>query len=470
MNKVAIILAGGKGSRMKSAYPKVLSEVLFKPMLGYVIEACINADIKSVCVITGYKSELVCDYLEDLQEQYKDCSITTAYQAEQKGTGHAVMCAEDFIKANINSQIAILTGDAPFVDADTLINSYDMHSAEKNAVTIITAKVDNPTGYGRILRDENKVVGIKEHKDCNDVELSIDEINSGGYWFNADRLSFALKNITTDNSQGEYYLTDTVKILANENVGGYICQNPDIVLGANSRKDLYDLTQKLNNSIIAKHMENGVEFVSTDAVLISSDAVIGSDTKIYPGTVIKQGVTIGSDCVIGPNTLIEKSSIGDFVKLNSVQCYESTIESDADIGPFVHIRPNSHIKSHVHIGDFVEVKNSVIGEGTGISHLTYVGDSDVGRNVNFGCGVVTVNYDGVNKNRCTIEDEAFIGCNTNLIAPVTVGKSAYTAAGSTITKNVPDLALGIARASQNNKENFAKNKLAGRKLKFTENE
>ncbi len=223
--------------------------------------------------------------------------------------------------------------------------------------------------------------------------------------------------------------------------------------------------QQENAEVIARHMENGVTFLSTDGVLIAPDVVIGVDTVIYPGTILQSGTVIGAACTLGPNTLVSSSTIGDRVKLNQVQCYQSIIHDDVDIGPFVHIRPNSEIHSFVHIGDFVEVKNSTIGAGTGISHLTYVGDSDVGRNVNFGCGVVTVNYDGVHKNRCTIGDGAFIGCNTNLVAPVTVGQNGYTAAGSTITDDVPANALGIARARQQNKEDFSKKKLAGRKLK-----
>ncbi|MGL4790883.1 MAG: bifunctional UDP-N-acetylglucosamine diphosphorylase/glucosamine-1-phosphate N-acetyltransferase GlmU, partial [Anaerotignaceae bacterium] len=230
--------------------------------------------------------------------------------------------------------------------------------------------------------------------------------------------------------------------------------------------DLFELNEKLRKAVIEKHMDNGVNFVSIDGVVISADAKIGADTDIYAGTTIKENVAIGNDCKIGPNTVIENSTIANNVKLNATQCYQSQIDSFADIGPFVHIRPNSHIKEYVHIGDFVEVKNSTIGEGTGISHLTYIGDSDVGKNINFGCGVVTVNYDGVNKNRCVIEDEAFIGCNTNLIAPVNVGKGAYIAAGSTITADVPSQALAIARARQSIKQDYAKNKLDGRKLKF----
>lgn len=465
--KSAIILAGGKGTRMKSQKPKVLSEILFKPMLGHVLDHCKESGILDICVVTGYKSELVEEYIDNYAKNNK-LNVTTALQSEQKGTGHAVMMALDFLKENSNSDVVVLCGDAPFVDADTIKEAYNSHKEKENAVTVITADIEKPQGYGRIIRKHGKVTAIVEQKDCTDEQAKVSEINSGAFWFKSSVLIETLDKLTPNNSQGEYYLTDTLSIAlkSNERVDSFIAKNSDVVLGANSRKDLYNLSEKMRLSVIDKLFDLGVEFVSTDGVCICADAVIGADTKILGGTIIKEGVVIGSDCVIGPNTLISDSSIGDRVVLNSTQCYQSKIHSDVEIGPFVHIRPNSEIKSFVHIGDFVEVKNSTIGEGTGISHLTYIGDSDVGKNINFGCGVVTVNYDGVNKNRCVIEDDAFVGCNTNLVAPVHVGKGAYIAAGSTITADIPSEALGIARSRQTIKKDFAKKKLEGRKKKF----
>jgi bifunctional UDP-N-acetylglucosamine pyrophosphorylase/glucosamine-1-phosphate N-acetyltransferase len=459
----AVILAAGKGTRMKSKKPKVLAELLFKPMLGYVIDACHAADIRNLCVVTGYGSDSVCEYVKNYCEE----EVFNALQQEQKGTGHAVMMTKEFLKQNRGGDVCVMCGDTPFLSGEVIANAYRQHKAQHNAVTIVTATLENPFGYGRIVRDEDRILRIVEEKDANDAEKAIKEINSGVYWFQIDNLLEQLENLKPNNAQGEYYLTDTVAltIAAGRRVGGCLAENSDVILGANSRKDLYQLNEILRKSVISRLMDEGVSFASTDGVLISPDAKIGCDTMILGGTVIKEEVVIGEDCVIGPNTLIQKSTIGDRVKLNSVQCYQSKVHSDTDIGPFVHIRPNSEIHSHVHIGDFVEVKNSTIGAGTGISHLTYVGDSDVGKNVNFGCGVVTVNYDGVHKHRCVIEDEAFIGCNTNLVAPVHIGKSAYTAAGSTITKDVEDYALAIARNRQEIKSGFAAKKLAGRKKK-----
>ena len=460
-NTCAIILAAGKGTRMKSQKPKVLAEILFKPMLGYVVDACRGADVEDICVVTGFRSEMVEEYLNSIG------TFSIAKQTEQRGTGHAVMMAKEFLEKNRGKDVLVLCGDTPYLNAETISSAYEQHKKENNDITLITAMLDDPQSYGRIIRSGDKITKIVEKKDASPEEAAIKEINAGTYWFSVDNLLSVLDGLTTDNAQGEYYLTDTIALTLSQGgtVGGYIAPDSDIILGANSRKDLYELNEKMRMSVIQKHFENGVEFISTDGVYIAPDAVIGADTAVYPGTIIKENVIIGEDCKIGPNTLIQKSTIGDRVKLNSVQCYQSKVHDDADIGPFVHIRPNSEIHHHVHIGDFVEVKNSTIGAGTGISHLTYVGDSDVGKNVNFGCGVVTVNYDGVNKHRCTIKDGAFIGCNTNLVAPVTIGENAYTGAGSTITKDVPSQALGIARARQENKEGFSEKKLAGRKLK-----
>lgn len=457
----AIILAAGKGTRMKSNKPKVLAEILFKPMLGYVIDACQEAEVTDICVVTGHQSEQVEEYLSSVGE------FTVAKQTEQKGTGHAVMMARAFLEQNRGKDVLILSGDTPCLNKETIAESYQLHKAEGNEITLVTAVLEDAGNYGRIVRENAKIKKIVERKDAAPEEIAIQEINAGTYWFRVDNLLEVLDLLTTDNAQGEYYLTDTIALTLQKGkaVGGYIAADSDIILGANSRKDLYELNENMRKKVIDKHFQNGVEFVSTDSVYISPDAVIGSDTTIYPGTILKEGVVIGEDCTIGPNTLVQKSTIGNRVKLNSVQCYQSKVHDDADIGPFVHIRPNSEIHHHVHIGDFVEVKNSTIGAGTGISHLTYVGDSDVGKNVNFGCGVVTVNYDGVHKHRCTIKDGAFIGCNTNLVAPVTIGENGYTAAGSTITKDVPDEALGIARARQELKEGFSTKKLAGRKKK-----
>lgn len=455
----AVILAAGAGKRMKSDQPKVLCEVLFKPMLGWVVSSCEKSGISEICVVTGHGREQV--------EEYLGGRYATAYQAEQLGTGHAVLCAEEFLNANRDGDVVVLCGDAPFMDSETIAAAHAAHTAQGNAVTVISAELGDPSGYGRILRENGAFTGIVEQKDATPEQAQVREVNSGTYWFRAGDLLGILKEIKPENAQGEYYLTDAVRLLLaqGKKVGAFTAAAPAVVLGANDRRTLYRLNEIARENILARHMDNGVEFVCTDGVVIGPDTEIGRGAQILPGTILKGKTKIGEHAVIGPNSLVENSTIGERSVINATQVYQSVVEGDVKIGPFSHIRPNSEIHTKVKIGDFVEVKNSIVGAGTAISHLTYVGDSDVGKNVNFGCGCVTVNYDGVNKHRTTIEDGAFIGCNTNLVAPVTVGENGYTAAGSTITKDVPGGALGIGRAKQVNREGFAEKKLAGRKTK-----
>ena len=457
-NCCAVILAAGDGKRMKSRRSKVLCEVALKPMLSWVITALETAGIKNTAAVLGSGA----DEVEKILPGYAESFL----QNERLGTGHAVMTAREFLQKNINGDVIVLCGDAPFIDADTIKCSHELHVKNQNAVTVITAKLSDPTGYGRIIRSQSGISGIVEQKDATQAQLEINEINSGAYWFKASELIGALSKLTTDNAQGEYYLTDTISILLGEGkrADAYTAASESVALGANDRKSLLRLNELAKRAIIEKHMENGVEFVSTDGVVISTDVTIGADTKILPGTILQGKTTIGAGCTIGPNSLISDSAVGDGTILNAVQCYQSVIHENVKIGPFTHIRPNSEIKSGVKIGDFVEIKNSVVGESTAVAHLTYVGDSDVGSHVNFGCGTVTVNYDGVNKYRTVIGDNAFIGCNTNLVAPVRVGNGAFTAAGTTVTKDVPDDALAIGRARQENKPGFAK-KLLSRKKK-----
>jgi len=454
-----VILAAGDGKRMKSDKPKVLCEVLFRPMLRWVLNACEKAEAGDVCVVKGKGAELLDEYLGD---QYQ-----TVMQQERLGTGHALMQAKAFIEAHNGGDLLVLCGDAPFVDAETIRAAYEQHLAEGNAATVITAELSAPTGYGRMLRNQDRIVGIVEEKDATDDQKKIQEVNSGAYWFRIDDMLSVVSGLTNENNQKEYYLTQFVPLLleAGKRVGGYRAKSADVVMGANDRAGLLALNRIATERVIRKHLENGVEFTSTDGVIIMPEVEIGQDTVILQGTILKGKTKIGNGCTIGPNSLVEDSVIGNDTVFNASQCYESVIHDHVKIGPFCHIRPNSEVMDHVKIGDFVEVKNSTIGEYTAVSHLTYVGDSDVGRNVNFGCGVVTVNYDGVRKHRCVIEDNAFIGCNTNLVAPVHIGNGAYTGAGSTITNDVPVDALGIARARQTNIDGFAAKKLEGRKRK-----
>lgn len=447
--KCAIILAGGKGTRMKADCPKVMCNVLFKPMISYVIDAVKEAGAEDICVITGYKHEEVEAYLSD--------DIKTAVQEPQLGTGHAVMQADEFIKSHKADEILILNGDGPLMDAETINKAYDYHKSNNNSITLISAIVDDTEGIGHIKRDENGVLlRIVEHKDATPEEKKINESNAGCYWFNGADLLYALGNITNNNVQNEYYLTDCLEILigTGKNAGAYVAQNSEVILGANDRRQLNDLNTIMRKNINTKLMLDGVDIPCTDGVIIGKDVKIGNSTVILPNTIILGDTVIGSGCTIGPNTYIDCSSVGDNVILDNCKILDSTVEDGVDAGPFVKVRANSTLKKGVHIGNFVEVKNSTVGEGSKSAHLTYIGDSDVGSDVNFGCGTVTCNYDGKNKFRCKIGDGAFIGCNTNLIAPVEVGEQAYIAAGSTITDSIPEKALSIARARQVIKEGW----------------
>lgn len=454
--KSAIILAGGKGTRMKSDEPKVMCKVIFEPMIKYVIDAVKKAGAESICVITGYKHEVVENYLAGV-----DANIETALQEPQLGTGHAVMQARDFIRRHKEDDILILNGDGPLMDEDTINSAFDYHKENDNAITLISAIADDTKGIGHIKRDANgTLLRIVEDKDADAEEKKIRESNAGVYWFKGEQLLYALDNITNNNVQNEYYLTDSLEILIakGENAGAYVCENNESVLGANDRKQLNDLNTIMRRNINDALMVSGVDIPCTDGVMIGKDVKIGGSTQILPNTIIIGSTVIGDNCVIGPNTYIDSSTIGSNVILDNCKILDSTVEDGVDCGPFVKVRAQSVLKKDVHIGNFVEVKNSIVGEGTKSAHLTYIGDSDVGAGVNFGCGTVTCNYDGKNKTRCKIGDGAFIGCNTNLIAPVEVGDKAYIAAGSTITDDIPDDALSIARAKQVNKEGWVTKK------------
>lgn len=448
MTTGCVILAGGEGKRMKSERPKVLCEVLKKPMLGWVLDAAEEFGFDEIGVITGFKRELTEEYL-----QTRSGNITTYYQQKQLGTGDAVKQAMELIQGV--DCVCVLNGDAPFINAKTLRSSFEAHKESGADVTVIAAEIADPTGYGRIIRENGEFTAIREHKDCSPEEAKICEVNSGAYWFNAKALAAALPRLTSDNANGEFYLTDCVELIGR--AGAFTSGDPDIVLGANTRKALSELNEKARERVFERLMNNGVDFIVKDGILIGPDVKIGCDTLILPNTIILGKTTIGKNCEIGANSHIEDCVIGDNVKLDNVKAVEATVEDNVKIGPFAQLRPGTIIRRGVKIGDFVEIKNSDIGENTAVAHLTYLGDSDVGRGVNFGCGCVTANYDGVNKFRTEIGANAFIGCNTNLIAPVKVGENATTGAGSTITKEVPPNSLAVERSQTRIIENWQKN-------------
>lgn len=441
-----VILAAGQGTRMKSKVPKVLHKVLDKTMVDYVIDAAEKVGAEDTCVVVGHQSAMVKAMIGD--------RVKFAVQKEQLGTGHAVMQAGDFIKGDSN--ILILCGDTPLITSETILKLNEIHSAEDNAVTVLSMIVDEPTGYGRIIRQGGGFGKIVEQKDANEDEKAVKEVNSGVYIFKAEALNAAFEKLSNNNSQGEYYLTDTPEIIKDmgQKVGIMVADDGDEFLGVNSKLQLSQATKVMKNRINERLMLSGVTMTDPDNTYIGQDVEIAPDTIIYPGCTIEGHTKIGTDCIIGPNTKITSSVIHDGVTIQQSVLINAEVDNYSTVGPFAYLRPNSKIGEHVKIGDFVEVKNSTIDDGTKVSHLTYIGDSDVGKCVNFGCGTVTVNYDGTNKFRCTIGDHSFIGCNTNLVAPVEIEPNAYIAAGSTITKNVPEGSLAIARARQDNKEGW----------------
>lgn len=452
MKTGCLILAGGAGKRMKSERPKALCEVLKKPMLGWVLDAARDAGFDEIGVVTGFGRELTEKFAAEYSEA-NGLEISTYFQPEQLGTGDAVKQAVALIRSV--ERVCVLCGDAPFIDSETLKKSLAFHTESGAAVTVITAGISDPSGYGRIIRDGGRFTAIREQKDCSPRELEICEVNSGAYWFDSEKLLEALPKLSDNNASGEFYLTDCVEILGN--AAAYKSENPDIVLGANSRRSLFELNERARQRVLDRLMDEGVSFIATDGIIIGTDVKIGCDTTVLPNTIILGKTVIGKGCEIGANSHIEDCVIGDNVILNNVQAYSSTVEDDVKIGPFAQLRPGTVIRRGVKIGDFVEIKNSDIGENTAVAHLTYLGDSNVGRGVNFGCGCVTANYDGINKYRTEIGSHAFIGCNTNLIAPVKIGENATTAAGSTITKDVPENALAVERGQTRIIENWQKN-------------
>lgn len=465
MENNVVILAGGQGKRMKTDKPKVLCNVIGEPMLEWVITACENAQLGKICVVKGFAADMIDEYVN---KRSSKAEIQTVMQEERLGTGHAVMQAKEFLEAHKDGNTLVLCGDVPFIDEDTINGALELHIQRDCSVTVVTSRVENPTGYGRIIRNDKGISGIAEHKDCDPYQLAITEVNSGCYWFKTADLLDVLFEITPENAQGEYYLTDCIELLIakGKTADAYISRNPNVALGADDRRGLLMLNDIARSEIIGKFLDDGIEFCCTDGVSIGNNVTIGAGTVIHSGVILRGNTVIGENCVLGNNCIIENTKVGNNVNLNNVQAYESIIEDDVKIGPYVQLRPNSHIMKGVKIGDFVEIKNSTIGEYTAVAHLTYIGDSDVGANVNFGCGVVTVNYNGDKKFRTVIEDNAFIGCNTNLVAPVRVGKGAYTAAGSTITKDIPDNALAIERGKAEIKEGYASRKLKARTEKY----
>lgn len=451
---ISIILAAGEGTRMKSKLPKVLHKVCGKSLLEYVLAASEGAKVDKNIVIIGHGGEDVKGYFEDRPIIFKNQPIG---EDAPYGTGYAVMQGEEYIEDDSN--VIILCGDTPLITKDTIEGLLEFHKRENLDGTVLTALLDEPSGYGRIKRDQfGNVSKIIEDKDATMEEKKINEINSGIYCFNGKLLKQALGKVDNDNAQGEFYITDVVGILRDQGhkVGAYIIEDSVEIHGINSRTQLAFSEKIMRNRINELHMENGVTLIDPDNTYIEDGVKIGSDTIIYPGVNIEGDTSIGTDCIIRSNTRIVDSVIEDNVVIESSLIEDSSVDNGCSIGPNAHLRPKSKIGKNVHLGNFVEVKNAQIGDNSKAGHLAYIGDADVGSDVNIGCGVIFANYNGKDKQVTTIGDNVFIGSNSNLVAPLEIKDWAYIAAGSTITDNIDEGDLSIARARQVNKPGWVK--------------
>jgi bifunctional UDP-N-acetylglucosamine pyrophosphorylase / glucosamine-1-phosphate N-acetyltransferase len=452
-----VVLAAGKGTRMKSSRPKVLHEAAGLPLIEHVLRAADSISPSTTVVVVGHGAP---DVQSRLQRRP---GLLFAVQEPQLGTGHALLQAEPALK-NRTGTLVMLSGDVPLLRAETLRELRRHHEAAGASATVLTAIADDPSGYGRIVRNGEKIASIVEHRDATAAERAIREINSGIYAFDLAHLFDSLKQIGSRNAQGEYYLPDLVRIYLDRGlvIETLIVEDAREIAGVNSRKELAEVTAVLKTRKNEELMASGVTIVDPASTWIGADVTIGADTVIHPGVFLEGQTHIGTDTRIHSGVRIIDSVIGNGVTINNFCVIsESRIRDGARVGPFAHVRPQSDVGPDAHIGNFVELKKSTVGRGSKANHLAYLGDATIGSNVNVGAGTITCNYDGVAKNPTVIEDGAFIGSDSQLIAPVRIGRGAYVAAGSSITEDVPPDALAIARGKQVNKEGWAK----GRKKK-----
>ncbi len=458
-----LILAAGKGTRLKSKHPKVLFEVGGKPMLAHVVAAArALAEPADIFAVIGHEAERV-------RAAMQSTGIGYVLQAEQHGTGHAIIVARETLAAY--DEVIVLVGDAPLLQSSTLRTLYEFHQQQSAAMTILTADLANPFGYGRVFRtalDSAEVTAIVEQKDLASSEIAHrfaeqsgdnHEINSAMYVFRIAPLLAHLNSLSTANAQGEYYLTDMAKLLraAGERVVAFKHSDVNELLGGNTRAELADLDRKMRARKCADLMRDGVTIQFPDTCVIDADVIIAPDTTIEPYVQLLGNTRIGSDCRIRSYSVIKNADIADNVLIrNGSIIEEARIGVGARIGPYSHLRPGSDIGPGAHIGNFVETKKTRVGKGSKANHLAYLGDTVIGEGVNIGAGTITCNYDGVHKHTTTIEDGAFIGSNNTLVAPLTIGPRAYTAAGSSITQDVPEDALALGRAKQETKPGWVK--------------
>ena len=436
----AIILAAGEGKRMRSSLPKVMHCAAGRPLAQWVTEATKEATGKKPVLVIGVGAQQIRDYFGEEAEY--------ALQREQLGTGHAVMAAKEYLKGD--GYVLVAAGDMPLLRAQTLKRMIDTTQQNNLGVCVLSAVLPDPTGYGRIIREQGCVQCIVEHRDATEAQRAVCEINTSVYCFHIPALLEALGALGNQNDQGEYYLTDCVEYIAKKGYGAQavICPDAQECLGVNDRAQLAAVAKVLRSRINTALMEQGVTMIDPDAVYIDAGVSVGRDAVIYPGVTLEGNTVIDEEAILYPGSRIENSFIGRGSKVQNSVVLDSRVGEHSTIGPYAYLRPGSDVGNHCRVGDFVEVKNAQIHDGAKVSHLSYIGDGEIGEKTNVGCGVVFVNYDGKKKSRTVVGRDAFVGCNANLVAPVTIGDGAYIAAGSTVTKDVESDSLCIARSRQ----------------------
>ena len=441
MKLKTLILAAGKGTRMKSDMPKVIHKVNGIPMITKIIDTLSGLNPEENILILGHKKE------EVLKVVGENCDYVL--QTEQLGTGHAVIQAKEKFKG-YDGDVMILCGDTPLLRESTLKSLYDYHKESGAVTTILTSIYENPFGYGRIVKEDGLVKAIVEEKEASEEIKKIKEVNAGVYCFNSKELFKALDKIDNNNEKGEYYLTDVIGIQVSENkkVQSFILEDKMEILGVNSKVELAQAGKVLRDRKNRELMEEGVILIDPETTYVEESVKVGRDTVLYPGVVLQGKTVIGENCEIIGNSRIIDSVLGNNIRVESSVIEESILEDGVTMGPFAHIRPKSLLKEKVHIGNFVEVKKSILEKGVKAGHLTYLGDAQVGENTNIGAGTITCNYDGVNKFKTVIGKDAFIGSDSMLVAPVNIGEKALIGAGSVITKDVPSNSLAVSRSKQ----------------------